>query len=318
MLYPLSYGRAQSDSTARVRAIHRGAQALSFLHPFRTSHRRLRNFARARAQLCLAYDLLAGCREMNQCPRVMHTGSHRLTSDDSLGAWLRCERERRKISIASIAASTKILGALFEGLENDDLSRWPDGGLYRRAFVRAYAQSIGLDPQMVVNEFLARFPETPTETAATPAASDEASHHTRLRLTLADTGQWFRGGARVRAIARRFAAAGLDLAVIAVLSAALWMVLDLPFAIAVVACGYHFASILILGNTPGVCTFAGPTSGKDGGNLGFRRAHARILRLLEERGARTRLPGDQAVASFDRSFWGVRPRPAPMEIGPIR
>ena len=57
---------------------------------------------------------------------------------DSLGARLRAERLRRNVSIASIAESTKILGALLEGLEHDDVSRWPSG-LYRRAFIRAYA-----------------------------------------------------------------------------------------------------------------------------------------------------------------------------------
>lgn len=245
------------------------------------------------AQSRLAYDLLARWLQMKHCPRVMHIGSHRLLADDSVGAWLRCERERRNISIASIAESTKILGALFEGLENDDLSRWPEG-FYRRAFVRAYAQAIGLDPQKVVNEFLARFPERPTESDKTgsnkrvTAMSDEPPQSTVLRLTLADTGQWFRPGPRVQAIALRFAAASLDLAVIALLSAALWIVSDPSFALAAVACGYYAASILILGNTPGVCTFAGRRNDNDRGHSLFRRAPADVLRA--------------ALASFDRSL----------------
>ena len=63
---------------------------------------------------------------------------------DSLGARLRAQRLSRKVSIASIAESTKILGALLEALEHDDVSRWPSG-LYRRAFIRAYATAIGLE-----------------------------------------------------------------------------------------------------------------------------------------------------------------------------
>ena len=77
---------------------------------------------------------------------------------ESFGARLRRVREHRRISIASIAESTKILGALLEGVENDDVSRWPTG-LYRRAFMRAYATAIGLDPEPIVREFIARFPD---------------------------------------------------------------------------------------------------------------------------------------------------------------
>ena len=71
---------------------------------------------------------------------------------------MRQERERRNISIASISESTKILGALLEGLENDDVSRWPTG-FYRRAFMRAYAKAIGVDADAALKEFLERFPE---------------------------------------------------------------------------------------------------------------------------------------------------------------
>ena len=66
---------------------------------------------------------------------------------------MRQEMERRNISIASISESTKILGALLEGLENDDVSRWPTG-FYRRAFMRAYAKSIGVDADAALKEFL--------------------------------------------------------------------------------------------------------------------------------------------------------------------
>ena len=64
---------------------------------------------------------------------------------DSLGARLRAQRLSRKVSIASIAESTKILGALLEALEHDDVSRWPSG-LYRRALI-GVESAIGLDPR---------------------------------------------------------------------------------------------------------------------------------------------------------------------------
>ena len=46
---------------------------------------------------------------------------------ESFGARLRRERERRHITLTQIAASTKINASLFEALERDDVSRWPNG-----------------------------------------------------------------------------------------------------------------------------------------------------------------------------------------------
>lgn len=89
------------------------------------------------------------------------------------GARLRAERERRKVTLRGIAEETKIKASLFEGLEQDDLSYWPEG-LFRRAYVRAYARAVGLDPERIVHEFLEHYPEPveadPAE-AVTPARS---------------------------------------------------------------------------------------------------------------------------------------------------
>ena len=70
----------------------------------------------------------------------------------SLGAYLKRERERRGLALRTISESTKVSVALLEGLEADDISRWP-GGIFRRAFVRSYAQCVGLDPDDVVRRF---------------------------------------------------------------------------------------------------------------------------------------------------------------------
>jgi len=76
----------------------------------------------------------------------------------SFGARLRAERERKKISLRDIAEETKIKVSLLQALEQDDLSFWPEG-LFRRAYVRAYARAVGLDPERLVREFLERYPE---------------------------------------------------------------------------------------------------------------------------------------------------------------
>lgn len=76
----------------------------------------------------------------------------------TFGARLRSQRESQHLALADIAEETKIKLALLEGLERDDLSRWP-GGLFRRAYVRTYAQKIGLNPEHAVREFIEQYPD---------------------------------------------------------------------------------------------------------------------------------------------------------------
>lgn len=78
--------------------------------------------------------------------------------DRTLGARLRVYREQRQITLGAVAAETKIKLFMLEGLENDDVSQWPDG-IYRRAYVRAYARAVGLDPEVLVREFLEAHPD---------------------------------------------------------------------------------------------------------------------------------------------------------------
>ena len=80
-----------------------------------------------------------------------------MTEPTTLGSDLRRERERRGLALRSISENTKVSIALLEGLEADDISRWP-GGIFRRAFVRAYAQSVGLDADEVMRRFEKQFP----------------------------------------------------------------------------------------------------------------------------------------------------------------
>ena len=91
---------------------------------------------------------------------------------ESFGARLRYERERRQIALRSIAEQTKIGVPLLEGLERDDASRWPSG-IFRKSFIRAYADAIGIDPEPVVREFLERHPDPldsePVTTSSVPA-----------------------------------------------------------------------------------------------------------------------------------------------------
>ena len=92
---------------------------------------------------------------------------------ESFGARLRQQRERQPIALTDIADQTKINLALLEGLERDDVSNWPRG-IFRRAFVRAYAQKIGLEPDAVVREFLELYPDPVEVRPALPGSGGES------------------------------------------------------------------------------------------------------------------------------------------------
>ncbi len=74
-----------------------------------------------------------------------------------VGAGLRQRREERRVSLRQIAATTKISHGALEAIERDDIKRLP-GGIFTRAFVRAYASELELDPERTLAEFLAQFP----------------------------------------------------------------------------------------------------------------------------------------------------------------
>ncbi len=85
------------------------------------------------------------------------------------GARLRAAREARGISLKEIAAATKISMLALEALERNDVSRLP-GGVFSRAFVRAYAQEVGLNPEQTVREFTERFSDGVQATEAAETA----------------------------------------------------------------------------------------------------------------------------------------------------
>jgi cytoskeletal protein RodZ len=59
-----------------------------------------------------------------------------------------------------------------EALERSDLSRLP-GGIFTRAFIRAYAQEVGLDPDRTIQDFIAELPrEAASATAHSVAVED--------------------------------------------------------------------------------------------------------------------------------------------------
>ena len=188
-------------------------------------------------------------------------------TDYSFGARLRHERERRGIALASIAERTKIAPALLVALERGDVTRWP-GGIYRRSFIRAYAEAVGLDPVEVVREFFEHFPDpaavaptiAPTIGGAAEPSPDgvpPASTAAKVRLRIDQPPPLCRRGRLLPDARQRVRAAAVDLATLLVMATAFSAALGdfwMPLAIAMVC--YYVGGILLFGNTPGVCLFA--------------------------------------------------------------
>jgi transcriptional regulator with XRE-family HTH domain len=79
-----------------------------------------------------------------------------MSERDAFGPNLRRIRVQRGISVHDITAATNVSAALWEGLERNDLTRWPTG-IYARSYVRSYAKAIGVDPEATVDEFCRSF-----------------------------------------------------------------------------------------------------------------------------------------------------------------
>jgi len=75
-----------------------------------------------------------------------------MTPQESFVTRLRRHRQRNQISLDEIAAAIRVKRELLEGLENNDLTGWPQG-LYARAMIRGYATVVGLDPADAVDDF---------------------------------------------------------------------------------------------------------------------------------------------------------------------
>ena len=108
---------------------------------------------------------------------------------DTFGARLRRRREQEQISLSTIAEQTKIKLSLLEALERDDVSHWPSG-IFRRAFIRAYAHAIGLEPDIIVREFLDLYPDPaeivePMPAIAATIDGSSGGAPTRLRYLVA-------------------------------------------------------------------------------------------------------------------------------------
>lgn len=181
---------------------------------------------------------------------------------DSLGSQLRRQRQRRQLTLEAIAERTKIGITHLRSLEKDDVSQFPPG-IFRRSFVRSYAEAIGLDPDEVVADFLAQFPEPEGHLGVAPTGhhgrSDAASKASRpsrsaqaMRLALADESAGLGQTLTTVPLVQRVQALAFDAAAIASCVGVVVILTHLVWApLAIVSATYYVASTLLLGNTLG-------------------------------------------------------------------
>src|ERR1700712_5340713 len=73
-----------------------------------------------------------------------------------IGETLREARMRRRIDMTEVEAATKIRAKYLRALENEEWDQLP-GPTFVRTFLRTYAEYLGLDPKMLVEEYKQRF-----------------------------------------------------------------------------------------------------------------------------------------------------------------
>jgi transcriptional regulator with XRE-family HTH domain len=185
-----------------------------------------------------------------------------MSERDTFGPRLRSERERRGISLETIASVTKVGAELWEGLERNDFSRWPTG-IFARAFVRDYALAVGLDADEVIDEFCRLYPVGDRRADRLIKAHGELiGHNVSLDAAMLPTGGDRRSAARMKQeqararrirLAPRAVAAVVDTASALGTATALSIFLGTGFWTTAGAVGlaYYAISTVALGTTPG-------------------------------------------------------------------
>jgi cytoskeletal protein RodZ len=90
---------------------------------------------------------------------------------ESIGRYLRTEREVRQISLEELAQTTRIPLRHLASLEDDRLDRLP-GDVFVRGFLKSYAKAVGLGTEDVLRRYegQSRSSGIPTEVSAAPIA----------------------------------------------------------------------------------------------------------------------------------------------------
>lgn len=95
------------------------------------------------------------------------------------------------MSLRQIAGATKISTVALEALERGDFSRLP-GGIFSRAFVRAYAIEVGLDPDETVLKYAELAEAIANAASRTPAPAEISDDDRAFLERQRQAGVWLR------------------------------------------------------------------------------------------------------------------------------
>ncbi len=97
-----------------------------------------------------------------------------------IGYSLRAARERQGIGLPEAELATKIRSKYIRALEEEDFATLP-ADTYTRGFLRAYADYLGLDGDIYVDEYASRFHNTEWEDEPRPAQRSQPRRPRRER-----------------------------------------------------------------------------------------------------------------------------------------
>ena len=105
---------------------------------------------------------------------------------DSLGTYLRYERELRQISLEEVSQTTRIPIRMLQHIEEDALDRLP-GEVFARGFLKSYATSLGLISEDVLERYRKRHEAKPAAdpTPAPITALQPAKSSRRFGIAIA-------------------------------------------------------------------------------------------------------------------------------------
>jgi cytoskeleton protein RodZ len=103
-----------------------------------------------------------------------------------IGETLREARMRRRIDMTEVETATKIRGKYLRALENEEWDLLP-GPTFVKSFLRTYAEYLGLDARLLVEEYRQRF-ERPASQDLTPFSAARRGRPPRRRQRLASMG----------------------------------------------------------------------------------------------------------------------------------
>jgi transcriptional regulator with XRE-family HTH domain len=109
----------------------------------------------------------------------------------SFGGQLRKLREQQRVTLEMIEKKTKVSMSLLRSLENGGCEGWP-GGIYSRGYVRAYAETIGVDPEHVLAAFVECYPAFAPGPTVEAVPEAEARPQTLVERVKAVVAGWFR------------------------------------------------------------------------------------------------------------------------------